>query len=307
MFLTLKSGSPKTGTLKTKAFTLIELLVVIAIIALLMSIVVPALRLAKLKAASAVCLANVKNLSLAWYAYQEDNDGRLVNPNLTSVDSDGKHDNPDYIGWVLNPIRPDGVTMCQGDEGPLNPVTDEDEIRGIEKGALFAYLDDPDVYHCPTDQRRAYPDESKLFRSYASPRALGRVNRFSRIVQPGMRFSFIEEAEGRNWNVGTWDFYNMAENGYWEWRDPVGNNHGGSGIIGFCDGHAEVHKWQESFTLDRVRYYFDHASEITGYGSAGGSGLNDKYPRKLAAAPAAENDRDIAYIAKGWADRARRE
>lgn len=52
-----------------KAFTLIELLVVIAIIALLMSIIVSSLQMAKKKASVAVCLANVKNVGLAWYGY----------------------------------------------------------------------------------------------------------------------------------------------------------------------------------------------------------------------------------------------
>ena len=52
---------------RRKGFTLIELLVVIAIIALLLAIIVPAVKMAKRKAASAVCLTNVKNLSVAWY------------------------------------------------------------------------------------------------------------------------------------------------------------------------------------------------------------------------------------------------
>ncbi len=296
---TSRCGCLRKRSRVTRAFTLIELLVVIAIIALLLSIIIPSVNLAKRKAASAVCLINVKNLSLAWYSYQEANDGRLVNPNTTNVDIHGTHDDAKYIGWVVNPIRQDG-TMCNGGEGPLNPVTDEDEIRGIEKGALYPYLEAPDVFHCPADnQRKSKIDLSRIFRTYSSPRALKRVTKFSKITQPSMRFNFIEEAEGRNWNAGTWDFYNMPENGYWEWRDPVGNNHGDSGILGFCDGHAEVHRWQEAFTLDRVRYFFEH-EYITGYGSPG---LNDEYSRFDAGAPKAENDRDIQYVARSWADR----
>ncbi|MBN2355873.1 type II secretion system protein [candidate division KSB1 bacterium] len=300
MYLTVNPVSTKTCSLNKKAFTLIELLVVIAVIALLMAIIVPALNLAKRKAASAVCLANVKNMALAWYTYQENNDGRVVSPNTTDVDINGNHADPSQPGWVANPIRPNG-TMCNGGEGPNAPVTDEDEIRGIEKGALYDYLEAPNVYHCPADnQRQSKIDYSNIFRTYSSPRGLRNL-KFSRITQPGMRFCFIEEAEGRNWNMGNWDFYNMDEDGFWEWRDPVGDNHGDSGVLGFCDGHAEVYKWQVPFTLGRVRFFHENDA-VMGYGFGG---LNDVYSRDDLAleAPLAENDSDIAYIAKGWVRR----
>ena len=289
------SGFSRKCFLRTKAFTLIELLVVIAIIALLLSVIVPALNLAKRKAASAVCLANVRNLSLAWYSYQEANDGEIVNPNTTNIDSNGSTGT--YPGWVINPFRIDGDDYVP----QTDPVTDEDEIRGIEKGALYTYLEDPDVYHCPADNQRKSinGDGSKIFRTYSSPQAFNIVRKFLGITQPGLRINFVEEHEGRNWNQGSWNFYNMAADGFNEWRDPVGKNHGDSGVLGFCDGHAEVHKWQTPYTLKRIEYYFDHPG-ISGYGSPG---LNDEYPRLLVGAPAAEYDLDIAYVAKGWADR----
>ena len=62
---------------KSKGFTLIELLVVIAIIALLLSIIMPALGLAKEKARSIACRANVRSMSLALRLYTEDTDGKL--------------------------------------------------------------------------------------------------------------------------------------------------------------------------------------------------------------------------------------
>ena len=63
---------------KTRGFTLIELLIVIAIIALLMSIMVPVVSIAKEKVKALLCYKNVKNLAMVWLMYTDDNDGLLV-------------------------------------------------------------------------------------------------------------------------------------------------------------------------------------------------------------------------------------
>ena len=69
-----------------KAFTLIELLVVIAMIALLLSILMPALRAAKEQAKKTVCTGHIKGLVLAVRMYADDYDGKT-------------HDSPNYGLW----------------------------------------------------------------------------------------------------------------------------------------------------------------------------------------------------------------
>jgi len=68
------------GNKRRSAFTLIELLVVIAIIALLISILLPALSLAKEEANVAYCLSNLRSINQTTSLYIDDQGGKLDMP-----------------------------------------------------------------------------------------------------------------------------------------------------------------------------------------------------------------------------------
>lgn len=280
-----------------KGFTLIELLVVIAIIALLLSIVLPSLRLAKRKASSIICLTNVKNMSLAWYNYQTDNEGRIM-----SAQMDARESNGTFVGWIGVPHRAvPGDLQNTAVNNP--PITNEDAIRGIRRGRLHEYLDSPASYKCPGDHiRKSVYDRVTPYVSYSMARCLYmepietasmynlQIRRFQQMTLPAMRYVFIEVAQERNWNQSGWFSFGAPEYhgtpNRWGWWDPLAINHGDSSIVGYADGHSEMRRWRDSFTRERV----EKLSRL------GVTMYNIEFP------PADQTD-DIEYMARGWAYR----
>ncbi|MCE5184517.1 MAG: type II secretion system GspH family protein [Planctomycetaceae bacterium] len=119
-----------------KGFTLIELLVVIAIIALLLSIIAPALRKAKESVWNVICRNNLRNYGLAGMAYTQEN--AAIFPNAWGS-----------IYKSINDARP---RECQFHDESKNPLK-----RPELAGKLWNYLGDQDKSHlCPLFDRFAH-------------------------------------------------------------------------------------------------------------------------------------------------------
>lgn len=229
--------------MKTKAFTLIELLVVIAIIAVLMAMLMPALRLARDQAKALLCVANLRNLSIAWLTYAQDHNGKLVDGHIP------RNNNLPRVYWVL---APQGVSGNY--TGDNRPGLVEDKLRGIERGLLYPYVKTVKVYHCPGDARINIPDQ-KAYRSYSVAGGMnGEAGAFGaephklylHIKSPAQKYVFIEESDDRGWNMGSWVINPHNPD---RWVDPLAIWHNDRSTLGFADGHAEKHQWLDERTI----------------------------------------------------------
>ena len=113
---------------RKRGFTLVELLVVIAIIALLMGILVPALRKARDSAWRTVCASNLRQLMLATIIYSGEWDDYLPFANWLSLEP----------GWPA--------------AGWLYKYPDRDKLEHIEAGQLWKSIKNHKVYRCPSDK-----------------------------------------------------------------------------------------------------------------------------------------------------------
>lgn len=101
------------------AFTLIELLVVIAVVAILVSLLLPALSGARDRARTAVCSSNLRQIAVASLSYAHDNKGTMCSGSFDSRVSGGSGPGPlDKAGWVADYANGEyakaGQILCPG-------------------------------------------------------------------------------------------------------------------------------------------------------------------------------------------------
>jgi prepilin-type N-terminal cleavage/methylation domain-containing protein len=115
--MTSNAGHPSREHGRTPGFTLIELLVVVAIIALLISILLPSLRNAREQAKQAVCMANMRSIGQAFYAYSQEFRG-LWPPVVDQMAEQNRWPVPFFkakiISQELNQYDDNGTLMSNG-------------------------------------------------------------------------------------------------------------------------------------------------------------------------------------------------
>jgi prepilin-type N-terminal cleavage/methylation domain-containing protein/prepilin-type processing-associated H-X9-DG protein len=223
---------------KKRAFTLIELLVVIAIIALLMSILMPALRAAREQGMRAACLSNLKQLTLAWIMYADNNNDKIVGGDVKRETEIATANPPIDKPWMYLPSV-----------SPYSNATVEQWQDAIRKGQLWPYLKDFKLYKCPNSRGRSIDTVTYTVVDAMNGSDWGLtpgnqlIKNRMQLQHPSERMVFLGE------NPVTPDSWAIPydREGWW---DAPPKYHGKGSTFSFADGHSDYWKWRDKRTME---------------------------------------------------------
>ncbi|UCE47691.1 MAG: hypothetical protein JSW47_19095, partial [Phycisphaerales bacterium] len=200
----------------------------------------------------AVCLSNLRQLTSAWTAYANEYDGNIVWGIAFSEGGVARNGYPDRVGWVGKAF--------------IMPESRAALIEHPDKGALWPWIKDVDIYRCPRGRASHVVTYSTVAAVYGPlmegthlPNGAGlrvgstvlRLTRLTDIISPGagQRAVFIDVG----YTPGGEDFNVPYLHPQWYGGSPPPIHHGDGATLSMADGHAEYWKWKASETVDMPR------------------------------------------------------